>query len=184
MLEKEISTKEWLPIDCILEDGAIITKEKNYIKILKIIPINFNLKTELEKNSVLKSYKEFLKICNFDIQIIIQSNKENLSKIISRINQNKKEKNMKMQLVAQEYIKFLENINLKKKSASKDYYIVIKEKIDENNEKIIKENINEKCIKIKEALSKCGNKTINLNKKEIVNILFSFFNRRIYYIKN
>lgn len=92
MVKKEISTKDWIPIERILDNGIIYTKNREYIKILKINPINFNLKTELEKNSILKSYKEFLKICNFDIQILIQSNKEDLSFIISKINKNKKEK--------------------------------------------------------------------------------------------
>ena len=182
MKEKQISTKEWIPIEKILDNGIILTKNKKYIKIIKVIPINFNLKTELEKSAILKSYKEFLKICNFDIQIIIQSNKEDLSLIISKINENKKEKNIKMQSVAERYIKFINNINLNKKSASKNYYIIIKNNND--NEKIISEELNEKYLKIKEALSKCGNKVIDLNKEEVIEILFSFFNLRINYLKN
>lgn len=182
MIKKEISTKDWIPIERILDNGIIYTKNREYIKILKINPINFNLKTELEKNSILKSYKEFLKICNFDIQILIQSNKEDLSFIISKINKNKKEKNKKMQIISDEYINFIKDINLNKKSASKNYYIIIKNNI--NIEKIAIEELNEKYIKIKEALSRCGNKTINLNKDEIKEILFSFFNVRIYYSKN
>jgi len=39
-----------------------------------------------EKESILNSYKIFLKTCNFDFQILIQSNKENLDKHISNIN--------------------------------------------------------------------------------------------------
>lgn len=87
-----------------------------------------------------------------------------------------------MQIISDEYIKFIKDINLNKKSASKNYYIIIKNNI--NNEKIAIEELNEKYIKIKEALSRCGNKTINLNKNEIKEILFSFFNVRIYYSKN
>ena len=51
-------------------------KNNKYIKILKIIPINYNLKSDLEKNSILNSYQLFLKTCNFDIQILIQSTKD------------------------------------------------------------------------------------------------------------
>lgn len=181
MYKKEISTKEWIPIERILNNGVIYTKNKEYIKIIKIYPINFNLKTELEKKAILKSYKEFLKICNFDIQIIIQSNKEDLSLIISKINKNKKEKNKNLQIISENYINFINNINLNKKSASKNYYIIIKSK--NNDEGIVKEELNEKYIKIKEALARCGNKTINLNKEEIKEILFSFFNVRLFYLK-
>ena len=63
-------------------------KNGNYVKIIKVIPINFNLKSNLEKESILNSYKIFLKTCNFDIQIIIQSNKEDLTKHINKIEKN------------------------------------------------------------------------------------------------
>ena len=56
-----------------------------YIKILEVTPINYNLKSDLEKEAILNSYKIFFKTCHFDIQILIQSNKEDLSHHISKI---------------------------------------------------------------------------------------------------
>jgi len=96
-IKKEISTQEWLPFDRILENGIIIRKN-TYIKILKIIPINYDLKSNLEKDAILNSYKLFLKTCDFDIQIFIQSKKENLSKHFSnlkKIIQKEENKNIK-----------------------------------------------------------------------------------------
>ena len=87
--KQEKSTQEWLPFEYILENGIIKLKNSSYIKIIKIIPINFNLKSELEKEAILNSYKIFLKTCNFNFQILIQSNKENLDKHISNINTQK-----------------------------------------------------------------------------------------------
>ena len=71
--KQEKSTQEWLPFEYILENGIIKLKNSSYIKIIKIIPINFNLKSELEKEAILNSYKIFLKTCNFNFQILIQS---------------------------------------------------------------------------------------------------------------
>ena len=77
-----------------LEKGIIKIEKNKYIKILKIIPINFNLKTQLEKESILNSYKIFLKTCNFDMQILIQSKKEDLSNHVENIQDiSQKEKN-------------------------------------------------------------------------------------------
>lgn len=59
--QKIISVQEWLPIEKILEKGIIKLKDNSYIKIIKIIPINYNLKSELEKEAILNSYKIFLK---------------------------------------------------------------------------------------------------------------------------
>ena len=50
MKSKEIkSTQDWLPIKNILENGIIKKDEHRYIKIIKVNPINFNLKSILEK---------------------------------------------------------------------------------------------------------------------------------------
>ena len=88
-----ISIQEWLPFVKFFKKGVVKLKDEYYIKILKIIPINYNLKSEIEKESILNSYKIFLKTCNFDIQILIQSNREDLNQIISQIkNKIKKEK--------------------------------------------------------------------------------------------
>lgn len=78
--KKNLCMQEWLPFDYILNDGIIKLKNNQYIKIIKVIPINYNLKSELEKEGILNSYKTFLKTCNFDMQLIIQSNKEDLSR--------------------------------------------------------------------------------------------------------
>ena len=59
---KKINIKEWIPIEKINEDGIIKLKNNKYVKILKITPINYNLKSELEKKSILNSYKFKIKV--------------------------------------------------------------------------------------------------------------------------
>ena len=73
---KKLTVQQWIPIEEIKESGIIKINKSKYIKILKIIPINYNLKSDLEKKTILNSYKILLKTCNFDIQILIQSNKQ------------------------------------------------------------------------------------------------------------
>ena len=68
--KEELSLQEWLPFEQILDGGVIKLKEEKYIKIIKIIPINYNLKSELEKEGILNSYKTFLKTCGFEKIII------------------------------------------------------------------------------------------------------------------
>ena len=176
------SVQEWLPFENILENGIIKLKNSSYIKIIEIIPINFNLKSELEKEAILNSYKIFLKTCNFDLQILIQSNKENLDKHISNINLQKNNEKENIKKIADNYIQYIKELNQNKKSSNKNFYIIIKnpvenEKIEEN----IIEELNEKYFKIKECLARCGNVVKDINEKEKVKeLLVSFINRRLY----
>ena len=181
---KKINVQQWLPIDKIYNNGIIKLNKNKFIKILKIIPINYNLKSDLEKNAILNSYKIFLKTCNFDIQILIQSSKENLEKNIFNIQKNiQKKGNKYLKKISENYIEYINNINLIKKSSSKNFYIIISKKIskEEYNDsyEIIKNDLKEKYFKIKECLSRCGNSVSEINSKENTKkIIFSFFQTR------
>ena len=181
---ESISTQNWIPIDEILNNGIVKTKNK-YIKILKVTPINYNLKSDLEKEAILNSYKIFLKTCNFDIQILIQSSKENLEKNIFNIKKNiQKKENKYLEKISENYIEYINKINSSKKSSSKNFYIIISKKISKEQEynesfEIIKNDLKEKYFKIKECLSRCGNSVFEINtKEENLKILNSFFNTR------
>ena len=183
-IKQQETTQSWIPIEEILENGIIKTKSK-YIKILKVTPINYNLKSDLEKQAILNSYKIFLKTCNFDIQILIQSSKENLEKNIFNIQKNiQKKENKYLKEISENYIEFINKINSNKKSSSKNFYIIIskkKSKEQDYNEsfEIIKNDLKEKYFKIKECLSRCGNSVYEINnKEEILKIINSFFNTR------
>ena len=184
--QKSKSVQEWLPIQRILENGIIQLKDSTYIKIIKIKPINFNLKSELEKESILNSYKLFLKTCNFNFQILIQSNKEDLSKHIQAVNQNLIQEDQNIQEISKKYTQYIQNLNHDKKSSSKNFYIILKYK-NENKEitefeEYAIEDLNDKYFKIKDCLSRCGNIATDLNnQKETLLVLFSFFNTRIYF---
>lgn len=182
--KKEIySVQNWLPMESFLKDGIIKLKNNSFIKILKIYPINYHLKSELEKKSILNSYKSFLKTCHFEMQIIIQSNKEDLSKHIEKLKeQNKKEKNQNILNYSNQYTQFINQKNKEKNSSSKNFYILIgSSKNMENQENSIMQDLKDKYFKIKDALARCGNRVEEIkSEKEIQEIYFSFLNVKKY----
>jgi len=180
--EKEQSTQNWLPFENIYDSGLIFYKNY-FIKVLKINPINYDLKSNLEKEAILNSYKNFLKTCDFDIQILIQSKKEDISKTISQI-KNIKENNNKIIEIKDNYISYITKLNQEKNSSSKNFYIIIRKKVNilnkaqeefTNEENRAYEYLNECYFKIKETLTKCGN-TVNEieTQNEFINIFNSF----------
>lgn len=173
----------WLPVVDILEDGCV--KQKNSIcRIIKVWPINYDLKSNLEKEAVLNSYKLFLKTCDFDIQLIVQSKKENLSKHILKIQQSlSDETNPNILELSNKYLEYIKEKNIESKSSSKNFYIVIKESLENNisNEEAAIQILNDNTSKIKESLSKVGNHIKPIQEKsEIQEILSSFYNQRLF----
>ena len=169
--------------DKILEDGILVSNNK-YIKIVKVTPINYELKSDLEKEAILNSYKLFLKVCDFDIQILIQSRKESLDSYISQIKkQVNEEKNEKINTISNLYIEYIENQNKLQNSSSKNFYILFSSQIENNenefNIKHIREDLNSKYLKIKDSLSRCGNLIFDVNtRKDAESVMYSFYNFR------
>ena len=128
----------------------------------------------MEKEAILESYKLFLRTCNFDIQILIQSKKEDISDIIKNINF---ENNEKIDLIKKEYISYIKSLNSKKELSSKNFFILISipKENDKKDIEIIKNIFLEMVLKINETLLKCGNKTLEIiEKKEVIEIINSF----------
>ena len=127
LINRKDNTKDWIPVDLVFENGIIKYKNK-YIKIIKILPINYDLKSNLEKEAIINSYKLFLKTCDFDIQILIQSKKENLDQYILNLKKiSKNEKNNKIKEISQNYIDFIRNKNEENRSASKNFFMIVSE---------------------------------------------------------
>ena len=172
-----------MPIKEFYNNGIIKLKNNIFIKIIKINPINYVLKSDFEKKAILNSYKAFLKNCNFDIQIIIKSKQEDISKNIKEIEKQKEiEKSLNnsfMINVFDSYINFIKNKNKEKLSSSKEFYIIVSsEKIPENQEEKILLELKEEYFKIKDSLIRCGNSILEIKEKEeIKSIIKSFFKK-------
>ena len=176
--DKNQSVQKWLPYDKILDNGIIKLKNSSYVKILKVEPINYNLKSNLEKEAILNSYKSFIKSCNFNLQILIQNKKEDLSKHVNLLNQN----NLYPQ-IKEKYIEYINSLNQNQKSSNKNFFIIISQSAEDisNLESVTIQNLQENYFKVKELLARCGNIVSEYTKEnQVRDVLFSFFNSKIF----
>lgn len=164
--------QKWLPFERILEKGIIKLKDSSYIKVLKVNPINYNLKSDLEKQAILNSYKNFFKSFNLNLQILIQSRKEDLNQNLKILKDNNNFKDIK-----EKYIEYINELNKISKSSSKVFYLIIKEYPSEKNEQLIIKELQNNFKIVKDLLLRCGNVVSEYTQEnEIVELLYSFFN--------
>ena len=165
MKKQEKSSQDWVQFEKVLENGVIQAK-KSCLKVIKVFPINYDLKSNLEKEAILNSYRLFLKSCDFNFQILVQS---------------KNEKQVSVNEMAKSYTQFIHNINSENKSSSKEFFIILKFDLDKiqkeffsQKESMANNQLQEQYFKIKETLSRCGNIVQELNtKKEVEEFLLN-----------
>lgn len=155
------SVQELLQFESILDSGIIKMKDSSYILIMKVEPINYNLRSELEKTSILNSYKVLFQNINFNIQILILSRQEDLKEHIIKV----KSLNLYPNLT-DKYIQFLNYLEENSRSSLKRFFIIIKS--------TNKDELEENFLKIKESLLRCGNIVSKLTKDKVQIVLESY----------
>lgn len=163
------STQNWLDIKEIKDKGIIIYSNK-IIKILKVNPINYNLKSELEKEAIMLNYKKLFNGINFKFQILIKSKKQNIDKQLKEL--KKSTENIELR---NNYINYIKDKNDNKKSSSKQFFIVIEEDDKDENISILK--LQEKYLKLKELLDRNENNIRELKREEIIELFYEYLNK-------
>ena len=163
----EESFQECLNIKAI-DENKIILNSGETITVLKVLPINFKLKSQLEQNAILNSYKLFLKNLNSEIQIIVSSKKTDVSNHLDKILKNTKE-NSPIYEMSKDYIDLINNIIEQKGTISKEFYIIMH----------CSENTQNDILKITEHLTTCGNDVQECSNEQIIALLSNFLNKRL-----
>lgn len=92
---KNTYINDFFPIEKI-ENDICYLKDKRYIKIIEIEPINFLLRSSREQRNIIYSYMSYLKISPVKMQIKVISKKANISNHLEKIKSDiNKEENVK-----------------------------------------------------------------------------------------
>ena len=74
--------QEFCPVEDI-RDGMIVTKDKRYIKVVEVQPINFLLRSAGEQRDIILSFAELLRIAPVKIQFKSNANRADITKFLA-----------------------------------------------------------------------------------------------------
>jgi len=119
------STQEHLPIAGI-QDGVVIMGDGSVRAVIKVEPINFELKSEQEQNGIIYSYQAFLNSLEYPIQIVIQSKKLDLERYLVKMEGAAKQMtNELLKIQSEDYIDFVRRLISVANIMSKRFYVVV-----------------------------------------------------------
>ena len=119
------STQDHLPIAGI-QDGVVIMNDASVRAVLKIEPINFELKSQTEQDSIIYSYQAFLNSLDFPIQIVIHSKKLDLERYLMKMEESKKNLTSDLlRIQIEDYVSFVRRLISVANIMSKRFYVVV-----------------------------------------------------------
>ncbi len=166
-------------------DEGIIHQSKSKLAIIEVIPMNFMLKTEEEKESIMIGFQKFLNSLDFPIQIHITSNPIHLGNHFKHVdkktrakiqeiqkqkptNEKEKEEQRKeiehLQKLINSYCGFVRESIEKNNIQNRNFYIIIREK----------DNLEMQVKVCSEKLANLGLKVKRLQDKVIIGVLHSY----------
>jgi len=78
------SIQQWLPVKNII-GGTVITKDRRFVKISEVLPVNFHLKTPLEQQNIIYYFASYLKIAPNNLQIRVITQRLDLDGYIAKM---------------------------------------------------------------------------------------------------
>ncbi|MBN1168695.1 hypothetical protein JXA63_02275 [Candidatus Woesebacteria bacterium] len=119
------STQNMLPIADITED-IVVFKNGGAALIMESTSLNFGLLSIREQEAVIAAYAGLLNSFSFPVEIMVRSQKKDISNYIKELERSEKEiTNPKLQVIMSDYKKFIVDAIKKKNVLSKKFYISI-----------------------------------------------------------
>jgi len=199
---KSRATQEFVPIKEV-RDGILVLKDGSLRGILLASSLNFALKSDDERQSILLQFQNFLNSLDFSVQIFIQSRKLDIRPYIALLEeQQKNQMNDLMKIQIQEYIGFIKNFTENTNIMSKNFFLVVPyaaallgDRKDLANKILLRKNSLEKKLEraqesfeenktqlrqrlavVEQGMIRSGIRTVQLGNDEIIELFYKMFN--------
>lgn len=125
----QISTQDHLEIEDI-RDGLVLLRDGRISLVLETNALNFDLLSEPEQDTRIKNFASLLNSLNFQLQIIVMTERSDLTAYIERLSKYKNRQISKPLIRQIEiYMKFIKNLTYNREVLEKRFFVVIPEVI-------------------------------------------------------
>lgn len=176
-------SQNMIPVKSII-GGMILTTNNTYVKILEVLPINFDNLSNREKNSVVDAFYQYRRIAPDFIHLKSFTVQPDITDMISNIKYTcQNETNPAFQSSLQDYINHLQNLS-SKQTVTKRYFVIFqyepKNRASSSDINTVYQQVNERVIDAKRAFLRMGNVILDHPDENLFQgeVLYRFFNRK------
>ena len=126
-----------------LRDSTVIMKDGSFRAVIACKPVNFDLMSESERAGVEYSYQGFLNSLNYNIQILVRSQKVDITPYVDRLSSIRRSSdNMLLNILMDDYIDFIKEISQYANIMDKSFFVVIPYYTSGDGEKVMEQTKN------------------------------------------
>jgi hypothetical protein len=161
-----------------IKDGIMTLPGNKHRLVLRVSPVNFELKSEDEQDALIETYQSVLNSLVCPVQILICIREMDLDKYIEDFHarlQNETEDIYRKQIT--NYAEFVSKLVAKNKILSRQFYVVLPYgSKDSTDFDIAREQLNLSADILNKGLARLGMRTEKLTSLELLDFFYSFYN--------
>lgn len=126
-----------------IRDNVVIMKDGSFRAVVACKSINFDLMSDMERESVEYSYQNFLNSLKFTTQILIRSQRVDIGPYIEKLNTIRRNNdNMLLGVLMDDYIDFIDVLSQEANIMDKSFFIIIPYYSSADAEKLVEQTKN------------------------------------------
>lgn len=173
---------EYFPIEKI-ENGIIYTKDRRFVKIVEVIPINFLLRSTREQRNIIYSFVSYLKISPIRVQFKVLTRRADINLHMETVRREMEvETNEQCRLMQEDYLQFVQQIS-SREAVTRRFFLIFEHEPWSNSRK---DEESDAITSLQTAvhtasnyLRQCGNKVITPDNEDefTVDVLYNLLCR-------
>lgn len=121
-----------------IREDIVIMNDGGFRAVIECESINFDLMSDRERESIEYAYQNFLNSLNFDVQILIRSQRIDISPYLNKISDLRRaQDNMLLGALMENYINFIDDLSYGANIMDKSFYIIIPHAITADVNKVV-----------------------------------------------
>jgi hypothetical protein len=161
-----------------VKDGVLLLPGHQYRIVLRASSINFELKSDDEKDAIIETYQSFLNSLACPVQIVVRIREMDMQKYLNDFQAllaNEKEEIYRNQI--HNYTKFVQGLITRNKILSRHFYVVIPFTGTDKTEFVTaQEQLTLNADIVSKGLGRLGIQTRQLDNLELLDLFYSFYN--------
>jgi len=174
--KNKISSRNQIAIKGV-RNNILILPHGQYRAILEATPVNFELRSEEEQDSIIDTYESFLNSIGSKLQILIRTREIDLDKYLEDLRQQlggEIEPIYKQQL--ENYDEFIRSLIQSNKILTRHFYIIVSySNSGKADFELVREQLNLTLDIIAKGMTRFGTHSRQLNNLEILDLFYSFY---------
>jgi hypothetical protein len=160
-----------------VKSNILVLPRNLYRAVIKVSPVNFELRSEDEQDAIIDTYESFLNSIGVPLQVLIRVREIDMDAYLEDLNNRVKNEKIPIYKTQIKYYgEFIRSLVKSNKILARNFYVIIPYDDDQNTDfELVEEQLNLTLDIVQKGLARLGMHSSRLSSMEILDLFYNFY---------